>query len=448
MIVLDDSTDVEAPQLEWLAGALAAAAAAHEPAIVVGHAYLQQQIAEGDAAAKRVARVLVCDQLEGECSAAGAGASAYFFDAPEQNVQLPLRADGAQIASFGSGTLGYVSHVAEARPDFIGASGFLLAQINLAAPRTGNLAPVTARLIPNIGELAMEARDGTLIRRSKVALFDGLARRPRSGNRAHNKSATLETSPYIPIPSNCHGTQCEEGIFPEYTFTSSRPEIGDFVEPNLESADPHAVKLGKNGKPIPDSRSGLFCAYNAGTTIVTLSAGGRAFSMPVTVEAGSVGKPCETVPLKEVAHEQSAAAPAPAPAPGPAGQAPLSSSPVLPPAPPPPPAPAPAPAPVHAPAPASFFAAPAQVAFLPPSSPCRFRRPPDPRRRAVPLRWRRHSAKKRRRRRPSRSATRPSPTTDPNTASRRRTCSASCSSPRSPAWRRSAGAGAGGGSLR
>ena len=53
----------------------------------------------------------------------------------------------------------------------------------------------------------------------------------------------------------------------------------------------YAQLVGKNGKPIPDSKSGLFCAYNAGTTIVTLSAGGRSFSMPVTVEAGSVGKP-------------------------------------------------------------------------------------------------------------------------------------------------------------
>ncbi len=365
VLVLDDTTDVEAAQLQWLESELAAADAAGEPAIVVAHDDLEAQIAEGDAAAAAVARVLVCGSAASECASAGGGASAYFFDAPEENVKRPLRSGRGEIPSFGSGTLGYVNVIGEARPDFIGASGFLLAQVNLRAPRAGNVAPVTARLIPNVGELAIEARDGALIRRSKAALFAGLARRPRSGNRAHDKITTPETSPYIPIPSNCRGPQCSEGILPEYTFTSSRPDVGNFVEPNLESADPHAVLLGSDGKPIPDPQSGLFCAFNAGTTIVTLSAGGRSFSLPVTVQAGSVGKPCETVPLKELPHpNQQAPVPAPAPAPGPAGPAPAASAPLVPLPPPPPPAPLPPAAHRIASLP-NFFAIAPQVAFLP-----------------------------------------------------------------------------------
>jgi hypothetical protein len=366
VLVLDDTADVGPAQLQWLEGELAAAGAG-EPAIVVAHADLAAQIAEGDIAAAALARVLVCGSAAAECSSAGNGASAYFFDAQEENVTRPLRSGRGVIPSFGSGTLGYVNSVNEARADFIGASGFLLAQVNLRAPRVGNVAPVTARLIPNVGELAIEARDGTLIRRSKAALFAGLARRPRSGNRAHNKSSTLETSPYIPIPSNCRGPRCSEGILPEYTFSSSRPDIGDFVEPNLESADPHAVELAANGKPIPDPQSGLFCAYNAGTTIVTLSAGGRSFSLPVTVQAGSVGKPCETVPVKEVPHNQSASTPAPAPAPGPSGPTPAASAAPVPlPVPPLPPlAPAAPPPPARAPSLPNFFVGSPQVAFVP-----------------------------------------------------------------------------------
>ena len=136
---------------------------------------------------------------------------------------------------------------------------------------TTHLWPVTARLIPNIGELALEAKDGVLLRRSQPALFDGLARRPRSGGKASRGSTINESAPYIPIPANCTGSQCANGIFPEYSFSSSRPDIGDFVEPNLASPDPRAVLLGPNEKPIHDPSSGLFCAYNAGSTVVTIS---------------------------------------------------------------------------------------------------------------------------------------------------------------------------------
>ena len=54
-------------------------------------------------------------------------ASAYFFDAPEQNIELELH--GSTIPAFGSGTLGYVDVDSSEQPDFIGASGFLLAQV-------------------------------------------------------------------------------------------------------------------------------------------------------------------------------------------------------------------------------------------------------------------------------------------------------------------------------
>jgi len=378
VIVLDDGGPVDEAQRLWLASELEGAKALKEPAIAVGSASLNARIAAGDPTAGEVARLLIAPcSGSGECVNGGAGASAYFFDAPEENVALPLRIGSASIPAFGSGTLGYINFINERAGDFHGASGFLLAQVNFATYRptsTSNRAEVTARLIPSVGELALEAEDGTLLRRSQTALFQALARRPRAGNRARNGTNTGETDPYIPIPANCVGTACSIGLFPEYTFSSSRPDRGDFVQPNLASPDPHAVLLGANGKPIHDSQSGLLCAYNAGTTIVTISSGGLSFSLPVTIQAGSVRQPCGTVPLSELTGSQASPAPppTPAPAPAPAGPAPAASpSPVPVPAPPA----APAPSPTASPQPAAkpFFLPPVLsspvLGFVPPPVP-------------------------------------------------------------------------------
>jgi hypothetical protein len=367
VLVLDDTAPAGPQQLAWLAEQLGKAKAAGEPAIVVGHADLAAQIAAGEPAAGKVAEALVAG-----------GASAYFFDSPEQNVELPLRTAAGEITSYGSGTLGYNSYIHEEEGGFIGASGFMLAQVDVAARNpTSNIAPVKVWLIPDIGELAIEAEDGTLLRRSESAQFDALARRPRSGNRASNLSNEHDTSPYIPIPANCVGLACAHGLLPKYTFTSSKPDIGNFVEPNLVSGEANAVELDSKDEPIEDPESGLFCAYNAGTTIVTIHAGGLAYSLPVTVQAGSPRQPCGTVPLTELpSHPQPAPVPPPpAPAPTPA-PTPASAPPPVPLPPPPPPAAAVAPrppAPPRTPPPPPFFLAPPSpflvVAFVPPPLP-------------------------------------------------------------------------------
>ncbi|HEY4428636.1 MAG TPA: hypothetical protein VGN08_10565 [Solirubrobacteraceae bacterium] len=366
VIVLDDSTDVGEPQLGWLAEELSAAKAGGEPAIVVGQADLNAQIGAGDGAAAAVARTIV-----------GGGASAYFYDSPEQNVTFPLRSGGESIPTFGSGTLGYVNANAETTGAFLGASGFLLAQVDFAKPLGNNRVAVSARLIPSIGELAMEAKDGTLLRRSQPALFAGLARRPRAGNRSRNSAHVREVDPYIPIPSICRSALCANGLFPEYTFSSSRPQVGDFVKQNLAlvEGEPHAVLHGPEGKPIHDEHSELFCAYNAGTTIVTITAGGLSSSLPVTVQAGSVRQPCGTTPLTELPPvEQSSPAPVPpAPAPAPAGSSPPpSATPPLVPVP-PIPAAAPVPPPARVTPALPFFLTPAPatplLAAVPPPVP-------------------------------------------------------------------------------
>jgi hypothetical protein len=354
VIVLDDSSPVGGAQLRWLDAQLASVRG-KEPAIVIGNA----------TPAGGVAEALMNYE-----------ASAYFYDSPERNVKGQIGSGVRAVPTFGSGTLGYVDVLNSERQDFIGHSGFLLVQVNAATPVAGaNRFPVSVRLIPAIGELALEGQDGVLLRRSQPALFDGLARRPRAGCLANGSEATCTTSAYIPIPANCVGNQCASGILPEYRFSSSRPGIGDFVARNEASSDPRAVLLGANDKPIPDPLSGLFCAYNAGTTVVTISAGGRSSSLTVTVQPGSVRRPCGTQPAEGQLIAQPAAAtppPAPAPAPTPAGPAPAGAAPPVPVPPAPAPAVQPPPAPAHAP-PAAFFlpaSIPAPVlAFVPPPVP-------------------------------------------------------------------------------
>jgi hypothetical protein len=386
VIVLDDSSDVDSTQLAWLGGQLAAAARSGTPSIVVGNANLNAQIKNGDTAAAAVAQAIV-----------DGGASAYFFDAQEENVREPL--DGSEVPAFGSGTLGYVNVNDERFGDFHGASGFMLGQIDVAARNpANNRAPVNARLIPDIGELALEAKGGTLLRRSQPALFAALARRPRAGGRAVNASQETEVDPYIPIPEECVGQACASAMFPEYTFSSSDKEIGQFVVHNraaannadavLQNAKGEAIPdepvaevngqpVNEKGEVIPREQSGLFCPYFQGRTIVTIEAGGLKSSLPVTVQAGSVREPCGTVPQHHLAAAGASAGapvPPPSPAPAPAGPAPAGAPPVVP-VPPPPPAvvtPAPPARPIPA-LPPPFFIQPAPAflvpAFVPPPLP-------------------------------------------------------------------------------
>ncbi len=189
-------------------------------------------------------------------------------------------------------------------------------------------------------------------------LFDALARRPRGG---FNYQAAGEAmpDPYVAIPSRCVTGDCGRFIRPEYEFVSSRRDIGDFVKQDPASSDDHAVLLGPDDQPISDSTSGLFCAYNPATTTVSVRAGGLVYSQQVTVEQGSVERPCGTVPWidpppEDVETPIDSDAPEPTPNDDPRGPNPTGGSfPVdIPPpaASTPPPSRAPAPAPTPKPA--------------------------------------------------------------------------------------------------
>ncbi|MBS1892638.1 MAG: hypothetical protein JST59_15185, partial [Actinobacteria bacterium] len=372
VLVLDYSTETLSSEKKcWLATQLSLAKAAGVPAIVVGNREVGAEV--------ELAQVLVTGEaLECGLPASPGAASAYFYKS-NANRQQTLVWGSASIPAFGTGTLGYTPVVNPAFHEHAPASGFLLAAVG--EPNANDVAPVTVSLIPNIGSLAIDADDGTFLRRSQPALFEALARRPPagrscSGNFAPGSCDSTNPDPYVQIPDRCirgfENAGCATELLAEYRFSSSRPDIANFVEVDPASTNPRAVYL-QNGIPVPDPKSGLLCAFNAGTTIVTVETGGLAYSIPVTVQEGSVAQPCGTVPLLNqpaVPPRPTVPPPPPPPSPTPhfvqpSGTLPPPASPVVqPPAPLTAPVPTPVAPVVHhpvsppAPAPLSFFPSP------------------------------------------------------------------------------------------
>ncbi len=346
------------PQAPWLTEMLADARARGIPALVVGSRELNPNLPP--------ALNVATDASEEAQIMVQGGASAYLYERPEESrtSQIPSGA-ASTIPEYGTGALGYRSPISDSftpgQPDALfGTTGYLLVSVNVAArnPAT-NVAPTSARLIPLVQSLSLDPVDGTLLRRSAPALFQGLGRRPIAGDRWGPVSASSGNpnppgaDPYSQFPpTQCLQSDCASAIEPEYTFTSSEPEIANFVEQDPNSTNLRKPLQDAEGHVIPDSKSGILCAFNPGTTTVTISAGGLSYSTQVTVLGGSVEQPCGTVPLSASRFARAAAAPTP-PAPAP-----------------PPPAPAPAPAPIAPPpAPSVSPAPPAKPVPKPPLPP-------------------------------------------------------------------------------
>ncbi|HWH93625.1 MAG TPA: hypothetical protein VNT03_07175, partial [Baekduia sp.] len=343
------------PQAAWLVGVLEDARRHGTPAIVVG----SRSLDPGDGSEAATDGGAVAALLRDH------GASAYVYDSPERNRASTVPAgSGDGIPAFGSGTLGYRSTTT--RPGF-DVPGLLMLEIDRSKrdPAT-NRAPVTVRLIPTIEDLVLQAVDGRVLNRSRPALFRGLGRRPRSGDRWSTSASG--SSPYAALPSvSCAASGCAGRIDPEVRFSSSNPDIADFVRQDPKSDNPRKPFIDPaTDKVVPDAASGLLCAFNAGTTTVSVSAGGLTYATTLTVRGGSVLRPCGTTPLKNPPAVATAAASVPPPpAPAPTTQ-PQTAQPAPSPTPPPPP-PLP-PAPVAAPVAPVVHAAPAPPVFTPPAA--------------------------------------------------------------------------------
>jgi len=367
------------PQRPWLISVLADAKAKGIATVVMGSRDLNTRFSprlntasDGD----DTARLLVAG-----------GASAYVFDRPEEQRSYRVPSGGADtIPSFGTGTMGYRSPISGvfggSNPDALfGDTGYLMLEIDSGRrnPAT-NRAPASARLIPVVEDLSLEATDGTLLRRSRPSLFRGLGRRPRGGDR-WGRAAAGDGNPDPPggdpytnfPPDPCVIAGCSARIAPEYEFTSSDPDIADFVRQDPNSTNLRKPFLDGRDRVVTDGRSSLLCTFNAGTTTVTVRAGGFSFSQQIRVLNGSVLRPCGTRPLNpsRFRRNQPGSVPTPTPPPGPAP--PADPAPTFSP---PPPAVA-ASAPVAAPPPAPV-PPPARPPAIPPSPPAAFDAPLPP----------------------------------------------------------------------
>jgi len=290
-------------QADWLKATLADAKQRGIPAIVMGSRDLNSRFTP--------AINVATDADEEAQILRDGGASAYLFERPEENRMSTIPSGDANgIPEFGTGTLGYRSPLANTsqpgQPDALfGDTGFLLVSVDTAKrdPAT-NRAPATARLIPLIEDLSINAVDGTLLRRSRPSLFQGIGRRPVAGDRWGQTSADGSpnppgSNPYVQFPADqCTQANCSSRILPEFTFTSADPDLADFVTQDPASTNLHKVLQDpETAKPVRSTTSGLLCPFNAGSTTITVTAGGFSFSQKITVQGGAVLQPCGTTPL-------------------------------------------------------------------------------------------------------------------------------------------------------
>ena len=282
-IVLDNSAgslEASAPgQTAWLAGELAQAQSIGEPIVVFAARPLNiNDVGAADDADAVAAQLAAAGVLAVFTTSGGAGSS--FATQQDQVAQVPADAGAGapQIPEYEGATLTYQ------QPKNNGVLWYDVSVDTAARNLTVNAVPV-------IASLALEPLDGLTAARSSTLSFQGIGRRP---------PATIATTPsdpnfpgypqYVGIPAST----CSGCIGPSYSFQSSDPVVGDFVTPS--SPGSHYPKLNGQGKPTHSSTSGLFCAFNSGTTMVSVTSGLLTSSLPVTVQTGGFGPPCGTVP--------------------------------------------------------------------------------------------------------------------------------------------------------
>ena len=237
------------------------------------------------------------------------GASAYFFERPEENRVYPIPSGGENDHSRvrdGHARLPLAAREHHLRP------GRGVRRRGPAAgrgrhrqarpgdePRAGRRAPAAGRVRADAAGGRRHAACGARARRCSRASA-GAPRAATAGGRrsaAATRSRRARTPTPRSPPQPCAGPACSTRITPEYEFSSSAPDIGDFVAQDPASTNLRKPLIGADDKVVTDGRSGLFCPFNAGKTTITVKAGGLAYSTEVTVQAGSVQRPCGTRPL-------------------------------------------------------------------------------------------------------------------------------------------------------
>ncbi len=161
-------------------------------------------------------------------------------------------------------------------------------------------ATASVSAIPVLESLALKAVDGLAVPRGRTLEFEGVARRPDStlATKATEAPKFEGYDEYAQIPAPSCSSSVPGGgcVKPSYKFTSSVPAIGAFVEAQSGSASP--VINPETGKAVLSSKSGLFCGFNTGTTVVTLTAGLVSYSETVTVQAATGANNCGKLPKR------------------------------------------------------------------------------------------------------------------------------------------------------
>ncbi|MBV9607020.1 MAG: hypothetical protein JO027_18045 [Solirubrobacterales bacterium] len=282
-IVLDNSAgslDASAPGQEaWLTAQLSQAQSEGVPVVVFAAEPLNVNDVGAADDADAVAAQLAAAGVLGVFTTSGGGTNAW-QNQQDQVVQVPADAPigAAQVPEYEGATLTYQ------QPKNNGVLWY-----DVSVDTTTD--KLTVNAVPVISSLALEPKDGLSVARSRTLRFVAIARRP---------SGTIATTPVDPtFPGydqyvNIPASTCSSCVGPSYSFTSSNPVVGNFVAPSAPGSTFPAHD--PNGKTIPSSKSGLFCAFNGGTTTVSITTGLLTTSLPVTVQSGGYGQPCGTVP--------------------------------------------------------------------------------------------------------------------------------------------------------
>lgn len=351
VIVLDNSKgslETSDPgQTAWLNGQLAAAEVAGVPMVVVTAQPLDSGLSGSN---QQAGSATDADSVAAKLAAAGVLAvfttspteSDQTHMIPYQNPDLPP-AGAPQIPEYEGATLGYQESQ---------NNGVLWYFVSIDTATD----TLSVQGIPVVTSLALEPLGGLSVARSSTLSFRAIGRRPPGTLPVVSGTATDGLANYVSIPA----PSCNACVAPSYSFTSSNPAIGNFVQPSGPGSQ--FPKLSSSGKTTASSTSGLFCAFNAGQTTVSVTSGLLTSSLTVTVQPGNIGQPCGTVAYapddkvdvissKPVLSSSSAGNPGAGAAAAPAAKV-AKIQPKLPPIKVPPPAPTPVPTPTPAPTPA------------------------------------------------------------------------------------------------
>jgi hypothetical protein len=272
-------------QIAWLREQLANAQGANVPVVVVTARPLRNlKASDGEGIASLLAGEGVVAVFTTDGEAPGNPNSSGIHELDERHLIPENPAPGVvQIPEYEGASLGYQQNE---------NNGVVWYFASIDTNPGERAAQVEA--VPVIESLSLKPVEGLSVARSLTLQFEAVGRRPAGtlATRAGEGTAFQGFDSYVEIPAPpCSNSRpC---VQPSYAFTSSEPTIGDFVEPSAPGSP--FPKLNSSGHPITSHTSGLFCAYNSGTTTVSITAGLLSYSQVVTVQPGGFGSPCGTV---------------------------------------------------------------------------------------------------------------------------------------------------------